>query len=81
MHAEVGAPKSRETTMLIQVPDTTPVMAIFQFAHEIGCAAHYEDGNLVLRPTAEGQARTAVRQTMALPVGDSDRARHGEVQA
>lgn len=63
--------------MLIQVPDSTPVMAIFQFAHEIGCTAHYQNGNLILRPTASGQARMAVRKTMALPAGDGDRARHG----
>lgn len=61
--------------MLIQVPDSTPVMAIFQFAHQIGCAAHYENGEFILRPTANGQARVAVAQAMRLPAGDGDRTR------
>lgn len=67
--------------MLIQVPDNTPVMAIFQFAHQIGCAAHYENGTLILKPTAKGQARVAVSRAMALPTGDSERTRHGGMHA
>ncbi len=61
--------------MHIQIPDTTPVVAIFEFARQIGCAAHYENDEFILRPTANGQARVAVAQAMRLPAGDGERTR------
>lgn len=61
--------------MKIQIPDTTPMIAIFEFAREIGCVAHYEHGKFELRPTATGQARVSVKRAMQFPAGDGERAR------